>query len=946
MPHSSADNPIYTLDGLPVSLLELSETTTERLAALGIKTVEHLARITLLQPPLARVELTEVIQHEIRTRLWLENIQCFTAYAEGNGSLAQFIIKSYLFHFVASITLETQHCTCTYQWTDARLVGNAPFHMPKLKRTSRRKKLPTIPSDLQPMLPLFDEAESEAQHQNDTSAERLRVEDDSQVIQSTMREWIDAPGDGDEMTAPALSLSEPDQPQEDVVTHFAPIEPASVVEPGEETAPSDDQGADDHDTPVDDVIIVNTSADDEYITDELPDTDELPRTDELPDVAAQLAPEMAETMPASIQNEEPGDEPTDMPTIDTMPLATTVPILRNADEDGLLTRTDADEEIEQVAFFPGDGSDEDSSYLDATSEPLKADDEADLIAQAVTQWDMYDHWNHTLIKFATAGKRRGDSIFLSIDDDSIDLLKEQPSPGDGSPLTDFYQAVRSRVVYGKRVRLSSLKGRNARGEPKGVAFLAAMVIAASRMAAEEDEEEEQDVASNDYFTRLRNVLGIQGQGRPRGMEYGAEKALWDNWSKWLMQQGFLSSVNSSGEKATKYISYPISQALLRGADKDRLRRLFTEKHWPQDWDADTLIFYVKREAQYLTKHLQKLLTSNAERLQAVTEAIYDVYEDWDGSEYSRRSRSGQAGNRYVRAGLMRSANAFTGAITYHIYPRIPARWQADKLSVRNSTEQHTLFVERPGWYMPFHQMDEHELSQGIEFEIEQSPGLEKLIVPARSFWVLTPDPDDPDSGAYASWGHPQLGTPFILLCRQEIRRQIEHLRDENLIYWPGKPHDIFGTGEWLEIDQCQVRSQAWGGVEIENQELYDMLRPRENLNISLSGGLRAPDGSGWMEACGPEITIFGFQSAVDVTISRQNDGYCLLDQEQQTNQPFSFNWPGVGNYLIEATGTSEPKSRLVRIVSWDSIRRASVPQPERVAINGWHICGALIEDQE
>jgi hypothetical protein len=715
------------------------------------------------------------------------------------------------------------------------------------------------------------------------------------------------------MTAPSMSPAQLDPPQDDVVTHSAPVEPASTAGNGEESKHPDCQGADESDRQVDDMIIVTSSSDDEWITDETPETDELPCNDDLPDVATQLTNKMAETRSALIQNEEAGDETTDMPAVDTMLLATSVPILHGADEDSPMPFTD--------------------------------EDEVDRRTKAAASWDAYDHWNHTLIKFVTAGKRKGDAVFLSIDDDSIRLLTEQPSSGDGSPLTDFYQAVRKRVVYDKKVNLRSLGGRNTSfKEPKGVAFLAAMVIAASRMAAEEDEE--QDVAANDYFSRLRDVLGMEGQGRPKGMESGAEESLWEDWARWVKERGFLPTAHSSGDGPKKFISYPLSQALLRGADKDRLRRLFTEKHWTHDWDADTLILQVKREAQYLTKHLQKLLTSDAERLQAVTEAIYDVYEDWDGSKSSAQSRSGQTGSRYIRAGLMRSANVFTGAVTYNIYPRIPAKWQADKLSVRNSTEQHTLFVERPGWYMPFHQMSEHELSHGIEFKIEQSPGLEKLIVPERSFWVLTPDPDDPDSGAYASWGHPTLGTIFIILCRSQLFPQIKHLRDESLVYWPGEPQDIFGTGEWLEIDQCQIRSQAWGGVEIENQELYDMLRPKENLSISLSGGLRSPDGNGWMEACGPAITIFGFQSTVDVTISRLNESDCLWENVQLTNQPFSFDWPRVGDYLIKATGTSEHKSRLVRIVSWDSIRRTSVSQPERVAINGWHICGALIEEQE
>ncbi len=561
--------------------------------------------------------------------------------------------------------------------------------------------------------------------------------------------------------------------------------------------------------------------------------------------------------------------------------------------------------------------------------------------------DAYDEWNQALIDYAITGKQRGTTVFLSIDDDIIVQIAGQGSEPDSKPREDFFEAIRRRVVRGKRIHLASIHGRYASGEPVGVAFLAAMVIAASRMAEEEDDDGEEARASNDYFTRLREVLKIPGHGRPQGMKAGAEEPLWREWSQWLVEQGFLPSAKSRGEGSTKFISYPISQALLRGADKDRLRRLFDEKDWPEDWDAETLIVYVQREAPYLTKHLQKLLSSEHERFQAVTEAIYEVYEDWESGAYTSRRQTGQSVNRHLLAGLIRSENVITGNVTYRLYPRQAAKRQVNRIQVVLPAGSAALSRERPGWYTPTstYQITEQDLEQGVRFDIEYPTNLDKLLLPARQFWVLIPDPEDLESGAYASWGSPPLGTPFMLLCRRELLPQLEHLREERLIEWQDDPQDLFGAGNWIEINQCMVISESWGGVQIENQDLHDRLRPNESVYISLSGGLRAPDTSGWMEGYGPEITVFGFQSNVYLMITHQSNQRCLLEQEQPTNCPFAVEWPGAGDYLIEVTGTNEnPHRRLVSIVPWEKIHKMDFNQIEGTNINGKRVCGALIEE--
>ncbi|NJK82064.1 MAG: hypothetical protein HC914_20295 [Chloroflexaceae bacterium] len=196
----------------------------------------------------------------------------------------------------------------------------------------------------------------------------------------------------------------------------------------------------------------------------------------------------------------------------------------------------------------------------------------------------YDVWNHAIATYVTAGVQRGSTVYLSIDDEVLEQIQRRLQTRQDQPPEDFLKAVRQRVVLGRHVELMGIRGRNRYGEPNGIAFLAAMVLAASRMA----EDEEEEIASSNYFTRFCEVLNIdQDGGRPLGMRSGAEaeEPLWREWIVWLGEIGLLSSARP-GEGATRYTSYPISQTLLRGTDRDRLRRLFQELHWPESWDVD------------------------------------------------------------------------------------------------------------------------------------------------------------------------------------------------------------------------------------------------------------------------------------------------------------------------------------------------------------------------
>ncbi len=153
----------------------------------------------------------------------------------------------------------------------------------------------------------------------------------------------------------------------------------------------------------------------------------------------------------------------------------------------------------------------------------------------------YRDWNQALIFYFTTGLPRGKRIYLSVDNEILEQIgqKFNQKIEDSNWSDNFHRAVREEVVAQGRVNLAKLQGRNSDGLPQGVAFLGAMVLAANEMVDEEE------ISQENYFKRLRAVLGLSTaeNGRPLGMKPGkqGEEALWEDWNRWLAANGLMPS---------------------------------------------------------------------------------------------------------------------------------------------------------------------------------------------------------------------------------------------------------------------------------------------------------------------------------------------------------------------------------------------------------------------
>jgi len=572
----------------------------------------------------------------------------------------------------------------------------------------------------------------------------------------------------------------------------------------------------------------------------------------------------------------------------------------------------------------------------------------------------YDEWNKAIIEYFVAGLPSGATVYLSVDDDTlIDIGNRLEQPIYGSDIDwvkDFIKATRSRCVIGNSIYLKQIYDYQHDTLPCCVAFLGAMVLAAHNMTEEDTEDE--NIADINYFTRLRQVFGLVEEkgGRPDGLRpAGVEEKLWQMWNWWLLRNGWIPSADPGQSIQYKYINYPLSQALLRKGDKERLEHIFRREEKAsklgRNWDRDMLGTWLRGcGLQFSSKHIKDLIQeTDPRRYQATVDAIHEVYisVNWE-QEVPRTWHTGSATTqRRLTSGLYRYEDPIMRTIDYHLYPQQPKLWKGENLQVIRDTQPYPLKEERPGWFLPLPWSEKPCCD--ISYEVRGDTRIKEIVLPERGFWILICDPYNEESGIFASWGCPGLHENFLLLCSKEYVEQMEMLRQEDLLTWDRKLPLSNMDDEWVEYHECMVLSPSWEGIIPQHQDLYDALKPTIPATISLRGGLRVPYQQAWLEGYGPEVIIYAFDGIADLKVLDISYNISLsegsiVNKIVDTNQIISFPVLKPGTYLVQAYIAGKlAVQRRIQILSWDTLGCSQPKQPFCIKLGTFSLRGAIIE---
>jgi hypothetical protein len=441
----------------------------------------------------------------------------------------------------------------------------------------------------------------------------------------------------------------------------------------------------------------------------------------------------------------------------------------------------------------------------------------------------YDKWNEAICEryFPVSGKGR--PTYLALDEEELSELAPVVGVSRDEALESFVSSilVESRPpipIWRPFIQaMANWRYEGSAGLPPYIGLLGLCVIAASQMETDRT----QGIGGHAYYPRLKALLGLEPTtGMPDGFE--RVRDLWHDLDVWLREdlQGArgLSTVRSHPRLSN--IGWPLSQCILRAADRNRLPDFFRAVDLaPGDQIANQRLLVLFRawaaRSQLLTGPALRLIARDDE---AVEEELMGMVQRelaaWDGSLRDARGRR--------RAGILARIERFAGGRKMELSFVVPRPEGFPEGSFRAHDGRELKVTDGgDGWYgdldLP---PTKNLLAKGISF--------------ANSSFALTLDPSPviPLRASYYPPGWvevPQatLADTHMLLVQTGHADSVEDfLKRHASAGWRAfQPQGNLPNG-WKIFDRVSIRS-----APVEFDQSLSRLIPRLNVASRLEGGL-------------------------------------------------------------------------------------------------------------
>ncbi len=488
----------------------------------------------------------------------------------------------------------------------------------------------------------------------------------------------------------------------------------------------------------------------------------------------------------------------------------------------------------------------------------------------------YREWNKALGKWFFKPEQSGRAVHLAVDGDELRLAADADGHSFSSAAearADFVSAVCTEL---RRYGVWPDSGEIWDGYPRCIGLLALQVLAVTDMA------EDEKWTSKAYWPRLQELVGRTGEppGKPGNLSYETHADLWrrhlagwaNNTKGGNLGRLFLPDFS----EGHKYVRLPISHALLRRADLDRLGALFTESGF-HPYERDIALSRIRgaldsnrSDTRFFGPHARRVLVDN-DRLEAAARQVAAVLAEWDGTSTKRERRTKLRHEVRLWADLVaRKPDRFVGGLVYRLHTEAK---KADWRRYQGVTFQEV-------WESALRNSN-REWTEG------SVPRLYRPI--RRDTFVLV---HDSTTNYFIERRHGGPGDGLLVLCSRDAARQLcdtaKDISDNPVFYGslPGAEQLEDLPPGWILI-KLQVRRDLPSRVP---GPWSRFLEPGLST-IHLLGGLRlVPHRPVWLAGAGPRVQVE--RSSSKVLIVRHDDQMSQVPVKDGWTPPGSFDREG------------------------------------------------------
>lgn len=488
-------------------------------------------------------------------------------------------------------------------------------------------------------------------------------------------------------------------------------------------------------------------------------------------------------------------------------------------------------------------------------------------------WDRYLVWNRALCDVIFAPDRFGQPVYLDMDDAVLSAVATRAgSPAEAAP-QQLAEAVRGTLILNsgpvdvfrghlrrlERWRRAAVTGASALiniPPPPTVGLLALLTLAAESMGSDAS------YAVHAYYPRLCSLLKVTDETAKARLSsaYRADaERLWKGLNDWLAATDGRYGVPTAYALTHRYIGLPLSQALVRAADRRHLTQMFRQYGLPPGSEVPPvdmqrlLDAWMQQTPCPASNTLQALWQRPAAQERIAEVAALELLS-WDsatacGAVDGRSTRHSDVQllaqlRRFPRPGLELSflVRSSTGGAPDHL----------TVLGENGAERQLEVMPLGGGLVRPRSggDVDTQSLVEGVLQVSDPSSAVDGRRFPRR----VVPLRPDEQANAFVECERVQLGEDLLLLVRDEgpLLREVQQLLSEIArpgysvnTSFPGLPHG------WALVTDLQVLANP--RAEPTRTDL-NALVPLLSSQLSIAGGLRLPGNlRKWSSLHVPEI---------------------------------------------------------------------------------------------
>jgi hypothetical protein len=273
-----------------------------------------------------------------------------------------------------------------------------------------------------------------------------------------------------------------------------------------------------------------------------------------------------------------------------------------------------------------------------------------------SEWDRYRRWNNAIADVVYAPSQAGLPVYLDLEDDVLDEIRDLAEPAAADPTTGLVAAVAgtlrltsgpSDLLLRHLLELDRWRRTDRRTPPPTLGLLALLSLAAENM------HEAEGLSSNNFYGRLGQLLELTEKQtgwfadayRAAATGPAVSGRLWGSLADWLeVLEGNRGLPTAYAETHT-HIGPALSQALVRHSDRERLEDLFVlnglapRSSLPSPEMEQLIDEWVGRDHCPASNSLIRLWKGQSGARERIVDVALAELEVWDGSASTANAES-------------------------------------------------------------------------------------------------------------------------------------------------------------------------------------------------------------------------------------------------------------------------------------------------------------------